>query len=169
MGRLTIPQKRLGRREAGQLGALIKRVREFRIFTDQRKLGETKITNHLINYLKQHLINFENRNIDTVRFVNETFRPEGLLRGSSNKYPLCAIECKKLDDDNAKSRWKEGLSQALLYGQRYKAVLYILFDYTSGAKYESAFGRGNRPESRLAKQLRNEMNLYVIALKPTEL
>jgi len=168
MGRLSIPQKRLGKREAGQLGGLIKCIKGFRIFKDQRKQGETEITKHLINHLKQHLIHFENRNIETVRFVNETFRPEGILRGSSNKYPLCAIECKKLNDDSAKFRWKEGLSQALLYGQRYKAVLYILFDYTSGATYESAFGRGNRPESRLAKQLREEMNIYIIALKPMD-
>jgi hypothetical protein len=165
MGRTSVPQKRLGKIEAGQLGALIKSVRDFKIFNDQKKLGETALTKHLINYLKQRDIHFENTKIDTAKFFGETFRPEGLLRGSSKRYPLCAIECKKLDDSSAKIRWKEGLSQALLYGQKYKAVIYILFDYTKGAKYESAFGRGNRAENRFAKQLR-ETNLYIIALKP---
>ena len=167
MGRTSVPQKRLGKKEAGHLGALIKSVRDFKIFNDQKKLGETALTKHLINYLKQRDIHFENTKIDTAKFFGETFRPEGLLRGSSKRYPLCAIECKKLDDKSAKIRWKEGLSQALLYGQKYKAVLYVLFDYTKGAKYESAFGRGNRAESRFARQLRDDANLYIIAVKPT--
>jgi len=166
MGRTSISQKRLGKIEAGQLGALIKCVRDFKIFNDQKKLGETALTKHLINHLKQHAIHFENTKIDAAKFFGETYRPEGLLRGSSKRYRLCAIECKKLDDKSAKTRWKEGLSQALLYGQKYKAVLYILFDYTRGAKYESALGRGNRAENRFAKELR-ETNLYIIALQPT--
>lgn len=161
MGRISVPQKRLGKIEAGQLGALIKCVRDFKIFNDQKKLGETALTKYLIHHLKQHDIHFENTKIEAAKFFGETFRPEGLLRGSSTKYPLCAIECKKLNDHTAKVRWKEGLSQALLYGQKYKAVLYVLFDYTKGAKYEGAFGRGNRAESR------NLLDSFVTTLTST--
>ena len=78
--------------------------------------------------------------------MGEKFRPECLLRGTG-KYPVCAIECKKLNDKFAKARWKEGLSQSLLYSQYYKAVIYVLFDYSTGARYQAAttnddLGRG---------------------------
>jgi hypothetical protein len=87
------------------------------------------------------------------------------VRGTGT-YPLCAIECKKLNDQFAKVRWKEGLSQALLYAHYYKSVIYVLFDYTSGAAYAHAFGQGNRVESRFAKQLRETANVYIVVLSP---
>jgi hypothetical protein len=153
MGRRSVPQKRMGKKEAGQFGALLKAVKNFKIFPKQKKLGETKFNAFLINYLLQREIGVENVNIIPAKFVGEVFRPECLLRGSGH-YGLCAIECKKLNDQYAKARWKEGLSQALLYAQYYKAVIYVLFDYSSGAEYASAFGRGNRVESRFANELR---------------
>jgi hypothetical protein len=166
MGRRITPQKRLGKREAGRFGALTKAVKGFKIFPHQKKLGETKLNAFLINYLMQLDHRIENHDITPAKFVGEIFRPECLLRGSG-KYPLCAIECKKLNDKYAKARWKEGLSQALLYAEYYKAVIYILFDYSTGAKYASAFGRGNRSESRFAKRLRETTNVHVIVHKPT--
>jgi hypothetical protein len=44
MGRIIVPQKRLGKIEIGQVGHLMKCVKTFKIFPDQRKLGETAIT-----------------------------------------------------------------------------------------------------------------------------
>ncbi len=165
MGRKNIPQKRFGRKEKGQLGALIKIVKDFKIFPQQKNLGETKLNTLLINHLMQKNINVENKNITSAKFVGETFRPECFLRGSS-EYPLCAIECKKLNDEFAKASWKEGLSQALLYTDTYKAVIYLLFDFSSGSKYYDAFGRGNRTESRFAKKIRDDANVYIIVLRP---
>jgi hypothetical protein len=118
----------------------------FKVFQHQKKLGETKLNAFLINHLLQCSLNIEKRNINVARFVGEKFRPECLLRGTG-KYPVCAIECKKLNDKFAKARWKEGLSQSLLYSQYYKAVIYVLFDYSTGARYQAAttnddLGRG---------------------------
>ena len=165
MGRRSTPQRRMGKKEAGQFGVLLKSVKGFKIFPDQKKLGETKFNALLINFLLQSNIGVENRNITPAKFVGEVFRPECLLRGAGH-YPLCAIECKKLNDQHAKARWKEGLSQALLYAQYYKAVVYVLFDYSSGAAYAGAFGRGNRVESRFAKELREATRVHIVVLKP---
>jgi hypothetical protein len=67
----------------------------------------------------------------------------------------------------AKVRWKEGLSQALLYAHRYKAVICVLFAYSSGAKYSIAFGRGDREESRFARRLSEFANIHIVVLKPS--
>jgi hypothetical protein len=165
MARRRIVQKRMGKVEVGQFSALLKEVRAFKLFPQHTHFGETKLNALLINYLLQRDLNIENKNITSAKFVGETFRPECLLRGSG-KYPICAIECKKLDDRSAKARWKEGLSQSLLYSHYYKAVIYILFDYSSGARYAVAFGVGNRVESRFAKELRKGSNVHIVVLKP---
>ena len=106
MARKQIVQKRMGKIESGQFGALLKEVRAFKIFPHQKKLGETKLNAFLINYLLIRNLNIENKNISPAKFAKETFRPECLLRGSG-KYPICAIECKKLDGRFAKARWKD--------------------------------------------------------------
>jgi len=155
----------MGKKEAGHFSALLKKVKAFKVFRHQKNLGETRLNGYLINYLQQSGISVENKNIISARFVGEVFRPECLLRGSG-KYPLCAIECKKLNKRCAKARWKEGLSQTLLYAQYYKAVIYVLFDYSNEAAYAAAFGRGNRVESSFAKKLRETINVYVIVLRP---
>jgi hypothetical protein len=165
MGRKQIVQKRMGKVEAGQFSAVLKEIRAFKIFPPQKKLGETKLNAFLINHLLQRNLNIENTNITPAKFVGETFRPECLLRGYG-KYPICAVECKKLNDQFAKARWKEGLSQSLLYSHYYKAVIFILFDYSSGARYAAAFGPGNRVESRFAKELRTGSNVHIVVLQP---
>lgn len=165
MARKPIVQKRMGKTEIGMFGALLKEIKMFKIFPKDKKLGETKHNAYLINHLLQCNLHVENQKIIPAKFVGETFRPECLMRGSG-KYPICAIECKKLDDQFAKTRWKEGLSQSLLYAQYYKAVVYVLFDYCTGARYAAAFGRGNRAESRFSKKLRESSNVYIVVLKP---
>ncbi len=155
----------MGKLEAGQFGAVLKEIKGFRILPQQKKLGETRLNAFLINYLLQRNLSIENRNITPAKFVGEKFRPECLLRGSG-KYPLCAIECKKLNDQFAKARWKEGLSQSLLYSHYYKVVILVLFDYSSGARYSAAFGPGNRVENRFAKELRKGSRVHIVVLKP---
>jgi hypothetical protein len=166
MARKKIAQKRLGKVEAGQFGAVLKEIKAFKIFPNQRGLGETKLNAFLINHLLQRNLKIENKNITAAKFVGETFRPECLLRGTGT-YPICAIECKKLSDKFAKARWKEGLSQCLLYSHYYKAVIFVLFDYSSGARYAAAFGPGNRVESRFAKELREGSNVHIVVLEPS--
>jgi len=58
------------------------------------------------------------------------------------------------------------LSQCLLYAHYYKAVVYLLFDYSKKAAYADAFGRGNRAESVFAKELRKSANVHIVILKP---
>jgi hypothetical protein len=163
----ALPQKRLGTKEAKIFKNLLAEVKAFKVFTDQKKLGETRLNALLMHHLRVQAIAMENTNIVPAKFVGETFRPEFMLKGSG-KYPICAIECKKLNDQYAKARWKEGLSQSLLYAHYYKAVIYVLFDYSKGSKYAAAFGRGNRVESRFAKELREMANVYIVAIKPKE-
>lgn len=156
----------MGKVEAGQFGALLKEIKAFKVFPQQRKMGETELNAFLINHLLQRELNVENRKITVAKFVGETFRPECLLRGSGT-YPICAIECKKLNEQFAKTRWKEGLSQCLLYAHYYKAVIFVLFDYSSGARYATAFGPGNRVESRFAKELREGNRIHIVVIAPT--
>lgn len=158
-----IIQKRMGKKEAGQFGALLREVRGFKIFSNQKNLGETKLNAYLINHLLQHNLSVENKSIVCAKFVGETFRPECLLRGKGT-YPLCAIECKKLNDQYAKARWKEGLSQSLLYAHYYKAVIYVLFDYTKGTKYADALSKANTIESRFAAELCQRSNVHIVVL-----
>ncbi len=165
MGRNPTPRKRLGHLEARELTRLTKIVKSFKIFGRHKSKGETVQNSWLINYLNQNDVLVENVNIHPATFVGETFRPECCLRGTG-KYPICAIECKKLTDKYAKARWKEGLSQAMLYKHHYKAVLYVLYDYTKGGVYAKAFGRGNRTENQFAKQLREDFGVEIIAIRP---
>jgi|SRR6185312_9150672 len=158
-----VTQKRMGKKEAGQFSAQLRKVRGFKIFPNQKSLGETKLNAYLINHLLQRNLSVENKSIVCAKFVGETFRPECLLRGKG-MYPFCTIECKKLNDQYAKARWKEGLSQSLLYAHYYKAVIYVLFDYTKGAKYANAFSRANTIESRFAAELRERSNVHIVVL-----
>lgn len=159
------PQKRMGKHEAAKFGALLALAKRFKIFRDQKNLGEVKLNNLFISLARQHGIAVVNKGIHSVTFVGDTFRPECYLPGSG-KIPLCAVECKKLNDSSAKPRWKEGLSQSLIYKHSYKAVIYLLYDFTESAKYVTAFGRGNRSESQFTKRLREHHKIHIIAVKP---
>jgi hypothetical protein len=165
VGVKRVAQKRMGKVEAGQFGALLREVRGFKIFANQKGLGETKLNAYLINHLLQRDLSVENKSIVSAKFVGETFRPECLLRGKG-KYPICAIECKKLTEQYAKARWKEGLAQSLLYAHYYKAVIYVLFDYTKAARYAESFSSAKTVESRFATELREGSNVHIVVLAP---
>lgn len=166
MARKRTPRKRIGHKEAAALNSLRKHVKAYKIFRQNRTQGETRFNDRLIDHLRQMDDQVENTNIHPASFVGEIFRPECFLRGKG-KYPLCAIECKKLTDKFAKARWKEGLSQSLMYMHHYKSVIYVLYDFTSQGSYAKAFGRGNRSESGFAKLIRDSLGVHIVALKPT--
>jgi hypothetical protein len=78
---------------------------------------------------------------------------------------LCCVECKRLTENSAKGRWKEGLSQALLYSAVYKAVVLVLFDFTKDSRYFKKLGPGNTVESRFATRLRHDYNIFISAVR----
>lgn len=165
MGRQKTKQVRIGRKENRLVRKLSKKIREYKLYKANKK-GETYYNSQLLNWLKQDdllKVNLSNTSIPPANFAGETFRPEFYLK---NK--LCAIECKRLTEKYAKSKWKEGLSQALLYAHTYKMVFLIFFDFTKESKYTTAFGRGNLKENSFAKKLKTENRISIISLKPSE-
>ncbi|MBI1935991.1 hypothetical protein HYS31_06130 [Candidatus Woesearchaeota archaeon] len=165
MGRTKEKQKRVGKKEDKQIRKLLKKIDNYKIFVDMKKDRETKFNARLMDHIKQGQDSLEvtNKNIPSAEFVGETFRPEFYLGKVAHK--TCAVECKRLIDKNAKTKWKEGLSQALLYSEVYKAVILVFFDYTKKSNYYEHFGRGNSIESRFRKKMRDN-NIHILLLKP---
>jgi len=166
-GRPREKQRRLGRKERQTVVNVNRKIKEYRIFNEDKNKLETKLNDRLINHLKQNPgpLTILNKNIPAVKLVTDTFRPEFFI-GQSGRKDLCAVECKRLTEHSAKARLKEGLSQALLYSTKYKVVFLVLFDFTKKGGYAASFGRGNTPETRFAAKLRRDRNLYIVALKP---
>jgi hypothetical protein len=159
-------RKRIGNKEQAVLNKALKLVRSFQIFKQHKNKGETYVNNLLINHLQQKLP-VKNRDIHCAEMVGETFRPECFIQGSG-EIPLCAFECKKLTDASAKSRWKEGLSQAILYSHCYKAVVLIFYDYTKSGEYSEAFASKMSIESQFVESLREAFRIYVVVIRPQQ-
>lgn len=166
MGRQKEKINRLGKDEKKIINNLLKKIKNYKIFNDKSKERETKFNERLFDYLRQDskLNKITNKKIQSIIFVEETYRPEFCLTYKNRK--LFAIECKRLNDKSAKSKWKEGLSQSLLYSLEYKVVVFLIFDFTKDHKYGKSFGRGNSLESKFSKQMREENGLYIQVLKP---
>lgn len=162
MGRLKEKQKRVGKKEDKQIRKLLKKIENYKIFSEMKRDRETKFNARLMDFIRQDPNSLEvtNKNIPPAEFVGETFRPEFYIGTKT-----CAVECKRLTDGSAKAKWKEGLSQALLYSEVYKAVILVLFDYTKNSDYYKRFGRGNSIESRFRKKMRDN-NIHTVLLKP---
>ena len=166
MGRKHTPQKRITKTERRIVAQLEHRVKTFPLSRDDSRKGEVHFNYLLLSHLRQWL-EVRNKKIPSVDFFAERFRPD-LYVGSQHKR-LCAVECKKLKAfKSAKARWKEGLSQALVYSAKYKVVLLVLFDFTKDLRYYTALGRGNKPESTFATKLRRQSNVQIIALRPSD-
>lgn len=165
MPRGKIKQNRIGKAERKELGSFINHVADYRIAKKNSRDKETKFNDRMRDYLWQSKFNVLNKDIPPTKVVGEIFRPEFYLKSPSGK-KLCAVECKRLTERFAKSRWKEGLSQALLYSFTYKAVVLVLFDFTKGAHYFSKFGRGRTIENKLTKKLEHSHRIHLIILKP---
>lgn len=157
-------RKRVGPNEQVTLNAIIKKARNFKIFKQNKNEGETYFNNLLINVIRQGS-DIENKNIHSAKFVGETFRPECYVKGAGS-IPLCAFECKKLSEKAAKSRWKDGLSQAILYSHFYKAVILMFYDYTKDSRYAAAFSNKRSIEFQFAESLREAFRIYIVVIKP---
>jgi hypothetical protein len=157
-------RKRIGPKEQLVLNSVLKTTRSYQIFKQSKNEGETYFNNQLINVLKQS-VDVENRKIHMAKLFAETFRPECYVKGAGD-IPLIAFECKKLNEQFAKARWKEGLSQAILYSHFYKSVVLLFYDYTKGGRYAEALNGKGTPEAQFAESLRDAFRIYIVALKP---
>lgn len=156
-------QKRIGKHERVLLNKVLQRIRKFKVFTQHKAKGETFLNNLLINHLKQSSLPVHNKDIPVASLFDERFRPECFVDGSSD-LPLCAIECKKLTDGAAKARWKEGLSQAILYSHFYKSVALVFYDYTRDAHYSQRFSAKKSTEAIFAASLKQAFRIYVFVI-----
>jgi len=165
-GRRKTARKRLGHIESRRVAKLFRATKAFQLTYATPIPKEVTINAQLIASLKAVDSGIKNKAIPATKFVSETFRPECYISGSGS-YDLFAVECKRLTSNAAaKKLYKEGISQALLYLQRYKVVFLVLYDFTTGAKYHAAFGPGNRLESRFSGWTQKELGLRIIVLKP---
>lgn len=166
MGRRPDKQVRVGRKERKTIIVTKTKIKTYVLSHTNKKKGEVRLNDFLMDHLKQNPkpVAIKSNNIPSVSFMNDTFRPEGYVEQAGRN--LFCLECKKLVDKYSKSRWKEGLSQAIHYRLLYKVVFLVLYDFTTGAKYYAKFGAGRKNETKLAKEMRQRFNIHVIALKP---
>ena len=158
-------QKRTGKLQQVIVNAIASKVKGHSIFKQDRKKNETFFNHRLYRDVKSINGSVTNKQIWVAKLVGETFRPEFYI-ANGRHFPLLCAECKKLTDATAKTRLKEGLSQALVYSNEYKCVLLIFYDYTSGSKYASHFGSPGSSEERLAAKLWLNHSILVIFLVP---
>lgn len=165
MGRRREKQVRIGQREKKLVASLVKKIKNYRVFRDMGRQRETAFNDRLMDHLRQNPnpLDVSNKKIPAAEFVGEQFRPEFYVEYHSRQ--LCCVECKRLTENSAKARWKEGLSQALLYSAVYKAVVLVLFDFTKDSRYFKKFGPGNTVESRFAARLRRDYNIFICAVE----
>lgn len=164
MGRPREKQVRIGAKEKKVVASLVRKIKAYRLSREMRNQRETDFNDRLMDHLRQNLLDVSNKNIPSARFVGEQFRPEFYVKHGQRQ--LCCVECKRLTEKSAKSRWKEGLSQALLYSEVYKVVVLVLFDFTKHSRFFKSFGPGNTVESRFAAKLRQDHNIFIAAVKP---
>ena len=165
MARLKQPQRRVGSNEKALILALERAVLIFRLLPEWKTRKETWINDRLIAHLKAKSDALVNRKIAAVKFAGETYRPECCVKGTSAAFHLLAIECKHLRGTYGKRLWKEGVSQAIHYRSKYKAVFLVLYDFTKAGTYSVAFGRGNKHESRFRREMREELGIRIIVLR----
>ncbi len=166
MGRRQEKQVRIGAREKKVVTSLVRKIKAYRLSREMRNQHEPAFNDRLRDHLRQDPdpIEVSNKNIPSAEFVGERFRPEFYVKRGQQQ--LCCVECKRLTEKSAKGRWKEGLSQALLYSAVYKVVVLVLFDFTRNSRFSKKFGPGNTVESRFAAKLRQDHNIFIAALKP---
>ncbi len=166
MGRKREKQKRIGKKEWKEVSVFLSKIKAYRIYWEDRNQRETRFNDRLADHLSQSLEVRSRGTVPQIKFANETYRPDLYLQKGKTK-KLCTVECKLLKDSKgAKSRFKEGLSQAIVYTSEYKYVVLLLLDFTKGSSYVLKFGRGNKLESKLSAMLREKLNVHIIVLKP---
>jgi hypothetical protein len=166
-GKTPLKHKRVGAQERKLVKILIHKIKGYIVFSHMKNQRETTFNRYLMNHLcqKPDPLDVNNRNIPVATLGGARFRPEFYLCNGAARN-LCAVECKRLTNNNAKARWKEGISQALLYSTVYKSVVLVFFDFTTSALYAGKFRVGNNAETRFAKRLRDMLNLHIVVIKP---
>ena len=92
-GRPRTPQKRLGKHQAKLFKALVRAIKRFRVHDSDARARETTLNTRLIKKLRHVDSRIVNRDIESVGFVGETYRPECSLT-DHGVHPLFALECK---------------------------------------------------------------------------
>lgn len=159
-------QKRIGPAENASVEKAIKHLARYKVFWQDRKKNETFFNHLLYRHLAQVDNRVTNNGIRSVTLVGETFRPEFCIIGNK-KYPLFCVECKKLSDKTAKARFKEGLSQALVYSNDYKCVLLAFYDFTKGSSYSACFTAARSSEKKFIDDLWKQHRIKVVFIVPT--
>ena len=77
MGRHREKQVRIGQKEKKIVVALVRKIREYRVFRDMGKQHETSFNDRLMDHLRQNPnpLNVSNKKIPAAEFVGEQFRP----------------------------------------------------------------------------------------------
>lgn len=166
MARRKNAQIRLGKLEQKEIERVRKALKKYKVFAENKKLGETQLNERLRDHLRQIHVDVEAKSaaIPSTKLVRETFRPDIYGLNSSEK-PLWCIECKKLTEQCAKARLKEGMAQAIIYTAKFKVVFLVLYDFTKDGRYAHAFGRGNSTETTLSKTLRDSLRINLIVIE----
>ena len=159
-------QKKIGPVEKASVDSAIKQLSSYKVFSQDKDRKETFFNHLLYRHLAQVEDRVTNKGIHSVTLVGETFRPEFCIRGSK-EYPLFCVECKKLTDVTAKSRFKEGLSQALVYSNEYKCVLLVFYDFTKNANYSASFSVAKSAEKKFVDGLWKQHRIKVVFVVPT--
>lgn len=158
-------QKRIGINEQSSIDAAIKQLSHYKILKRDKGRKETFFNHLLFRHLVQIEPNATNNGIHSVTLVGETFRPEFCIRGNS-QHPLFCVECKKLTEATAKARFKEGLSQSLVYSNDYKCVLLVFYDFTKHDHYTKSFTKRGSPERKFLDGLWKQHRIKVIFVVP---
>ena len=158
-------QKRIGPVEKDAVDRAIKQIENYKILKNDKKKNETFFNHLLFRHVIQVDPRVTNAGIHSVKFVSETFRPEFCIKGAKD-FPLFCVECKKLTDQTAKTRFNEGLSQALLYSTEYKCVLLAFYDFTKGAAYSKSFSASKSSEKKFVEALWKQHRIKVIFVVP---
>lgn len=158
-------QKRIGPAEMDLVNISIKLILRYRILPQDHARKETFFNHLLFRHVAQTIKQATNKDIHSVGLISETFRPEFFVKGSK-RFPLFCVECKKITDATAKSRFKEGLSQALVYSTDYKCVLLVFYDFTKDARFSRQFKGARRAERRLIDTLWEWHKIRVIFVNP---
>lgn len=158
-------QKKIGSVEKNSIDKAIKHLSSYKIFWQDKNKNETFFNHLLYRHLAQIDDRVTNNGIHSVTLVGETFRPEFCIHGNKN-YPLFCVECKKLNDKTAKARFKEGLSQALVYSNDYKCVLLVFYDYTKNSNYSACFAFARSSEKKFIDALWKQHRIKVVFVVP---
>lgn len=159
-----LKNRRIGPKEKKLFNKFLNKIKKYRIEWSMKNKKETYWNSRLYGILFNTKFDVINRKFPETIFVGEKFRPDIVL--NTKKRKLCAVECKLIREKNAKGKYKEGLSQALLYSQHYKTVILLYYDFTNDSRYYNAFKKQRSTARKLGDILKLKNKIYIIVIKP---